>query len=191
MTISRRESGKSPIGRTKVDRFRGPKIDSHCDTVATPFDTSVRQLERPGRYTATDEAERFWSQVKRPPWWRPWGCARWAGTLNTEGYPVMGVWRDGAWVKVRAHRYALELALGADLPFPSVGGALLRSWEVAGHDCHDRARRCHRGRDCRHRACVKAWEGPWWLPWAWRRPHVLPMTQAENRRRVDARRRAR
>lgn len=180
--MTTRSGGKRPKRQTIFDRFRGPNSASQCDPVAT----LLRRRLRGGRYTPVDEAERFWLQVQRSPWWRPWGCGRWTGTLNADGYPVFSIFRQGRWEKVRAHRYALELARGVDLPFPHGAGSSLPGWE-AGHDCHDRSR-CHRGRDCPHRACVRTWEGRWWWPRRWRRPHVIAMTRAENRARVDARR---
>jgi hypothetical protein len=167
MTRSRRDSGKRPSGRTYVDRLRGPKSASQCDTAAT----SLRAADASGRFVALDEADRFWSQVVPPPWWRPWGCWLWAGTRNAEGY---GVFTTAAGRKVRAHRW---LALDLEL--------------VQGHACHDRDRWCPGGPTCPHRACVRTWAGPWWWPPRWRRPHVVPMTPEQNRRLVNERRRNR
>ncbi len=173
MTISRRESGVRPIGRLTFERFRGRISGSHCEVDERP----LRPVDETGRFLAKEEEVRFWAQVQPPPWWRPWGCWRWTGALTADGYGVFGVMRDGVWTKMRAHRYALEL----QGPIPP--------GSHAGHDCHDRDQRCHKGPLCGHRVCVRAWRGPWWWPAAWRRPHVLAMTRAENRRRVDARRR--
>lgn len=157
-----------PIGLPKVDRLRGPETASQCDTAAT----SLRPVDATsGRWRRVDEADRFWAQVTPPPWWRPWGCWTWAGYRNAEGY---GIFTTAAGRKVRAHRWA---ALEHNL--------------VQGHTCHDRSRRCPGGPTCPHRACVKTWTGPRWLPWAWRRPHVIPMTPQMNRRLVDERRRNR
>ncbi len=169
MTISRRGSGKRPNGRLTIDRFRGPGSGSQCDPVATP----LRLTSETGQFVARSELERFWGQVEMPPWWKPWGCARWVGYCNRDGYGVFTL-ADGT--KVRAHRYAWLAVHGSELV------------SVAGHDCHDRSD-CTAGRECPHRACVRVWEGRWWWPARWRRPHVIASTTTGNRRRVDERRR--
>ncbi len=138
---------------------------SQCDTVERP----LRPVDDTGRYAPSDEAQRYWSQVEPPPWWKPWGCWTWAGYRNRDGY---GIFTLASGQKVRAHRY---IALAPEL--------------VQGHACHDRHRRCAGGPACPHRACVRTWAGPWWWPPRWRRPHVIPMTSQMNRRLVTERRR--
>jgi hypothetical protein len=115
------------------------------------------------RWVATDEADRFRSQVDDSA--GPDGCWPWLGACTQEGYGQFRVKREGrGWVTVRAHRYAWELANGRRLP----------SDVTLDHECHTRDRVCTPGVTCPHRRCANP-------------RHVVPVTAAENSRRRHAR----
>lgn len=123
----------------------------------------VTRVTEGGRFVATDEVERFWSQVDTSG--GPDACWPWLGACDQQRYGQYRVKRDGrGWVTVRAHRYAWELAHGLSLP----------RRVTLDHECHTRDRSCTPGVTCPHRRCMNS-------------AHMAPVTAAENSRRRHAR----
>jgi hypothetical protein len=54
------------------------------------------------------EIDRFWSRCIKAD-----GCWLWSGGVNSRGYGVFSVWRNGKNKSFRAHRLAYELVKGA------------------------------------------------------------------------------
>lgn len=123
----------------------------------------VTRVTDSGRFVATDEVERFWSQVDSSS--GPDGCWPWLGACDQDGYGQYRVKRDGrGWVTVRAHRYVWELANGLSLPRDV----------TLDHECHTLDRSCTPGVTCPHRRCEND-------------AHLAVVSRAENSRRRHAR----
>ncbi|RJU01990.1 HNH endonuclease [Arthrobacter frigidicola] len=57
----------------------------------------------------TVDIERFWAKVDKAG-----GCWTWTASKTSTGYGVVGLWRDGRTIMVKAHRMSYFLANGAD-----------------------------------------------------------------------------